>query len=501
MSVLDDIFGTQIDKENAPELILLKDIKRDGGTQMRAGLDQPTVKEYADAMVSFGPRALPPLIVFYDGSNYWLADGFHRYAALEQVVGANGPVWCDVRAGTQRDAMLHAAGANASHGLRRTNSDKRRAVLALLQDPEWAQWSDGEIAKRCAVSQPFVSGLRKDFAPERNVTIVRLPDAPADWDEDTPTHNGYESTPVVRKGADGRAINTANIGKSPKAAPVYAQIYELESVIREIVGKATAQDVRNAARNGVGSWFYAFVKGVLDGRIDWRKSDLVQALNNVAAQMEAKANGTNSPNLGTSSAYQPGVPGLPPTPGLNTEMAQRIRYLTDVEEIVMGWHRAGTYDVFNHAEPYMIDFIIEACAQRNFTISRHMAGQALINARNILVFEAKEQAKADAREQAKQAKRNANTPPVSLENGKNLIDWTDADWDEAQAKLETTPEVAARNTKRREDAFELLHMYHFVVSSEKQYSELTGDFVGTIPVIEGLRKMIAGLESLIEALQ
>ena len=76
MSVLDDIFGTQIDKENAPELILLKDIKRDGGTQMRAGLDQPTVKEYADAMVSFGPRALPPLIVFYDGSNYWLADGF-----------------------------------------------------------------------------------------------------------------------------------------------------------------------------------------------------------------------------------------------------------------------------------------------------------------------------------------------------------------------------------------------------------------------------------------
>jgi hypothetical protein len=38
--------------------------------------------------------------------------------------------------------VLHSAGANAMHGLRRTNADKRRTVMLLLQDEEWAAWSD-----------------------------------------------------------------------------------------------------------------------------------------------------------------------------------------------------------------------------------------------------------------------------------------------------------------------------------------------------------------------
>ena len=28
------------------------------------------------------------------------------------------------------------------------NADKRRAVVALLEDPEWSAWSDREIARR-----------------------------------------------------------------------------------------------------------------------------------------------------------------------------------------------------------------------------------------------------------------------------------------------------------------------------------------------------------------
>ncbi|HEV3448349.1 MAG TPA: hypothetical protein VG099_27180 [Gemmataceae bacterium] len=47
------------------------------------------------------------------------------------------------------------------HGLPRTNADKRKAVLLLLADVEWSQWSDGQIARRCQVSQVFVSKLRK----------------------------------------------------------------------------------------------------------------------------------------------------------------------------------------------------------------------------------------------------------------------------------------------------------------------------------------------------
>jgi len=44
--------------------------------------------------------------------------------------------------GTQRDAILHSVGANATHGLRRSNQDKRKAVVTLLEDNEWCQWSD-----------------------------------------------------------------------------------------------------------------------------------------------------------------------------------------------------------------------------------------------------------------------------------------------------------------------------------------------------------------------
>ncbi|MGT2481773.1 hypothetical protein ACU4GR_29665 [Methylobacterium oryzae CBMB20] len=65
-----------------------------------------------------------------------------------------------MRRGGLRDAILHSAGANAAHGLRRTNADKRRALLMLLKDEEWGAWADREIARRCAVGHPLVADVR-----------------------------------------------------------------------------------------------------------------------------------------------------------------------------------------------------------------------------------------------------------------------------------------------------------------------------------------------------
>lgn len=136
--------------------INLADIRIDGGTQARASLDEETVADYA-AAIEDGAE-FPAIVVFFDGSAHWLADGFHRFHAQRKAGAAN--VLAEVRKGTRRDAILHSVGANANHGLRRTNDDKRRSVMTLLEDEEWSKWSDREIARKCAVSQPFVSGLR-----------------------------------------------------------------------------------------------------------------------------------------------------------------------------------------------------------------------------------------------------------------------------------------------------------------------------------------------------
>ncbi len=131
-------------------------IRIDGGTQARAELNQPTVAEYAEAIA--GGAQFPPIIVFFDGSDYWLGDGYHRLHAHNTAGKAS--IDADVRQGTQRDAVLYSVRANASHGLRRSNADKRKAVAILLTDAEWGAWSDNRIAQACGVDHKTVAAVR-----------------------------------------------------------------------------------------------------------------------------------------------------------------------------------------------------------------------------------------------------------------------------------------------------------------------------------------------------
>ncbi len=153
--------------------INIADVRVNGGTQSRAAIDRGVVSEYADAIK--GGAAFPPITVYFDGVSYWLADGFHRYEAYALAQVYDAPA--DIRQGTQRDAILFSVGANASHGLRRTNDDKRRAVQTLLSDPEWAVWSNREIARQCQVDEKTVRRYREEasaekpqITPERTVT-------------------------------------------------------------------------------------------------------------------------------------------------------------------------------------------------------------------------------------------------------------------------------------------------------------------------------------------
>lgn len=138
--------------------VKIDDIKIDGGTQQRESIDLAIVSEYAEAM-RCGAK-FPPVVAFFDGAQYWLADGFHRFHASKEAEFID--MLCDVHDGTNRDAKWYSLGANGGHGLRPTNADKRKSVMVALTDSEWSQLSDRDIAKQCKVSNVLVSKIRTE---------------------------------------------------------------------------------------------------------------------------------------------------------------------------------------------------------------------------------------------------------------------------------------------------------------------------------------------------
>jgi hypothetical protein len=149
------------------EQIKLEAINTSGGSQARAALCADAVAEFAEAM-QLGAD-FPPVVLFKDGSTFWLADGFHRVTAAKQA--GLDTILAEVHEGTLEDAILFAAGANATHGLRRTNEDKATAVKLLLSNPKWADCSDRWIADACKVSNHFVARVRADLADDQVGTI------------------------------------------------------------------------------------------------------------------------------------------------------------------------------------------------------------------------------------------------------------------------------------------------------------------------------------------
>lgn len=159
-------------------------VRRDGDTQARDSINEDYVR---DLVFAYNDGAhMPPVVVYYDGQSYWLADGFHRVKA--RIDGEYTTVNCNVYKGTQEDARWHAIGANCNHGLRRSNDDKRRAVeMALVARPDW---SDRAIAKRTGTDHKTVAAMRGKLE-----VTGELPQS------------------TKRVGMDGREIDTESIGE------------------------------------------------------------------------------------------------------------------------------------------------------------------------------------------------------------------------------------------------------------------------------------------------
>jgi hypothetical protein len=71
----------------------------------------------------------PPVVVFGDGKEYWVADGFHRVKA---AIGASlEKIACQVHKGTLDDAKTYSGVANWFHDLQRIREDRERGVTAV----------------------------------------------------------------------------------------------------------------------------------------------------------------------------------------------------------------------------------------------------------------------------------------------------------------------------------------------------------------------------------
>jgi ParB-like chromosome segregation protein Spo0J len=148
----------------------IDNIERDEKLQVREHLDQATIDDYAEEMKA-GAK-FPPVEIFYDGTSYYLADGWHRFKAALSINATN--IRANVRSGSRRDAVLHAAGSNSKHGLRRTRADKRKAVGLLLHDEECRGWSDRKLADQAGVDHKTVASVRKELVASGEIPQIEV---------------------------------------------------------------------------------------------------------------------------------------------------------------------------------------------------------------------------------------------------------------------------------------------------------------------------------------
>jgi hypothetical protein len=210
-------------------------IRLDGGTQARVSLNTDVVAEYA-AHLQEGD-IFPPITVFHDGSDHWLADGFHRYMAHKQ--NGETEIECDLKTGTLEDAKLWAYGANGKRGLSMSREDKRKVILLMLQHPEWSKWSNNEIAKHIGVSGMTIGRVKSGLIYDAEKEVKQF----------------------TQKDGKVKKMDTTNIGR-PKQEPVepvveepkFDETQEFIDELTDTINTLSAENQKLKDIIAVGAW-------------------------------------------------------------------------------------------------------------------------------------------------------------------------------------------------------------------------------------------------------
>ena len=176
------------------KLMPIESISIYGGTQARASTNDDAIDSYVESIQ--GGQSFPPVEIYFDGTKYWLADGFHRLLAYKRA--GKTEVHSKIFKGSRKDALLHALGANSRNSLYRSNADKRNAVEIALE--EFPEEPNAFIAKICAVSASMVGNARK-----------RLDDL--NREEDEPS-----KSPKTQAKANQVSVPAAGIDRQPRGS-------------------------------------------------------------------------------------------------------------------------------------------------------------------------------------------------------------------------------------------------------------------------------------------
>lgn len=173
-------------------------LRRDGGTQMRDQLSEEAIEQYTIAYRN--GEKMPAIIVFNDGENFWIADGFHR----DESAGRAGldEIECEVRQGTVQDAIFYALKtANRKHGLQLNRASKRIKARRILLLADEAQKFNRVLEREWGLSESLFRSVRKELESSGELSA-----------SETQTRKGERNGKPIE-------MNTAKIGYANKATP------------------------------------------------------------------------------------------------------------------------------------------------------------------------------------------------------------------------------------------------------------------------------------------
>jgi len=221
------------------KLVTLESIDFPGSPHVRAQKPDPEiVAHYAQCYADKKP--MPPVVVFYDPElkKFYLADGLHRCAAHEQL--KRTAVMANVIEGPYMEALRYALTANANHGVRRSNADKRKCIAQALK--QWPEVANMQIARLADVDDKTVASVRSEMEESGK---LKASDTRVTTDGKTipATKEVRKSGPTIDveeivKDALGNVIPDGVIGywkRTPEVRDRIDMFREMLSVFRQIV--------------------------------------------------------------------------------------------------------------------------------------------------------------------------------------------------------------------------------------------------------------------------